>query len=65
MSYFETSAKTGECVNECIEYLVKECLKKVKTESTGNIELKLSPGYNGGCFESFKDFFRDIRSRFK
>lgn len=30
MNYFETSAKTGEQVNECIEYLVRECLAKVK-----------------------------------
>ena len=30
LSYFETSAKTGEGVDEGVLHLVKECLKKQK-----------------------------------
>jgi hypothetical protein len=41
MKYYETSAKTGEQVNECIEDLVRECLLKVKRETdSNNVDLR-------------------------
>jgi GTPase SAR1 family protein len=41
MKYYETSAKTGEQVNECIEHLVRECLLKVKREiDSTNVDLR-------------------------
>ena len=43
-NYFETSAKTGENVNETIKYLVKEVLKKkIKKNKNGGFVIK-----NGG-----------------
>lgn len=41
IKYFETSAKTGEGVDEAIEYLVRDCLARVKTEEQSGVELKL------------------------
>ena len=32
IKYFETSAKTGESVDESIVYLVRECLKKISEQ---------------------------------
>lgn len=31
LKYFETSAKTGENIEEAITYIVKECIKKIRT----------------------------------
>lgn len=30
LPYFETSAKTGENVEEAIDWIVRDCLKKIK-----------------------------------
>lgn len=66
ISYFETSAKTGEGVEEAIEFLVRECLKRVSCESGDDgIGLQLGGKESGGCMGSFRDFFTDLRTRFK
>lgn len=39
LPYFETSAKTGQNVEEAINFVVKECLKKINTEEGGGIML--------------------------
>lgn len=43
IKYFETSAKTGEGVEEAIEYLIRDCLSRVKAEEQSGMELKLPP----------------------
>mmetsp|Transcript_7352 Transcript_7352/g.9953 ORF Transcript_7352/g.9953 Transcript_7352/m.9953 type:complete len:200 (+) Transcript_7352:74-673(+) len=53
MPFFETSAKTGDCVNECFESLVKIVLEagflKPKEEKNVKLEEKGGGGGGGGC----------------
>jgi hypothetical protein len=67
ISYFETSARTGEGVEEAIEFLVRECLKRVSCEAgaAGVVGLEAPQREGGGCTGSFRDFFSDLRTRFK
>ena len=42
LSYFETSARTGENVEDCIEHLVKECLVRVKESEPRSDDIDIS-----------------------
>jgi|JI10StandDraft_1071094.scaffolds.fasta_scaffold2790774_1 hypothetical protein len=64
IKYFETSAKTGEGVEEAIEHLIKDCLSRVKTEEQSGVQLKLPSEGSRSCGTAFKDFFRDLKARF-
>ena len=43
LAYFETSAKTGEGVEEAVIHLVKECLKKQKSADVEVEGFELDP----------------------
>ena len=61
LAYFETSAKTGEKVEEASEYLVRECMKKVKSESGVVLVDEPQPQKEKGCFNFFNRLIRKLK----
>lgn len=63
LPYFETSAKTGENVDEAIHFIVRECLKKITVQSGAGVIPGLNKpqsGHSSGCFGAVKQLFSGI-----
>jgi hypothetical protein len=61
LPYFETSAKTGENVDEAITFIVRECLAKIREESGGAIHLQTADAaIKTSCFDGARNFFKGL-----
>ena len=49
IAYFETSAKTGQGINEGLSYLVNDIYNKIIKISDNNIKLDTKPNKNSNC----------------
>jgi hypothetical protein len=56
MSYFETSAKTGECVDEIFFTLTKNCVNQIEEEVNEEVYALKSFDENKRCLDKLKKY---------